>query len=83
MVAPAFPYYPVWVAEECGFVRGCRLLVSYNGKKGTVGLLRAIDVIREMNHTGQRALPAQVPTGFIRRVWRPLALRSGGVGRRA
>ena len=36
-----------------------------------------------MNRTGQRALPAQVPTGFIRRIWRPLVLRQGGVDRRA
>ena len=56
---------------------------QFRGGRTTVGLLRAVDVVREMNHTGQRALPAQVPTGFIRRLWRPLVLRDGGVDRRA
>ena len=46
-------------------------------------MLRAIEIVRELNRTGQRALPAQVPIGFIRRIWRPLVLRHGGVDRRA
>jgi TnpA family transposase len=56
---------------------------QFRGGRTAAGLLRAVDVLRELNHTGQRDLPAQVPTGFIRRVWRPLMLRDGAMDRRA
>ena len=56
---------------------------QFRGGRTAAGLLRAIEIVRELNRTGQRALPAQVPTGFIRRIWRPLVLRQGGVDRRA
>jgi Tn3 transposase DDE domain len=55
----------------------------FRGRRGTAGLLRAIEILCELNRTGQRALPAQAPTGFIRRIWRPLVLRAGAVDRRA
>jgi len=56
---------------------------QFRGGRTAAGLLRAIEIVRELNRTGQRALPAQVPTSFIRRVWRPLVLRHGVVDRRA
>jgi hypothetical protein len=36
-----------------------------------------------MNCSDKRTLPEKVPTGFIRRVWRPLVLRKGAVDRQA
>ena len=44
---------------------------QFRGGRTLAGLLRAIEIVRELNHAGQRSLPAQVPTGFIRRAWRP------------
>jgi hypothetical protein len=45
--------------------------------------LQAVEVVREMNCFDKRTLPEKVPTGFIRRVWRPLVLRKGAVDRQA
>ena len=56
---------------------------QFRGGRTAAGLLRAIGITRELNRTGQRVLPAHVPTGFIRRLWRPLVLRNGMVDRRA
>jgi hypothetical protein len=36
-----------------------------------------------VNCFDKRTLPEKVPTGFIRRVWRPLVLRKGAVDRQA
>jgi hypothetical protein len=56
---------------------------QFRGGRTAAGLLRAVEIVRELNRTGQRTLPAQVPTGVIRRVRRPLVLRHGVVDRRA
>ena len=56
---------------------------QFRGGRTAAGLLRAIGIMRELNRTGQRVLFAHMPTGFIRRVWRPLVLRNGMVDRRA
>src|SRR5579859_4113989 len=54
---------------------------QFRGGQTVAGLRHAIESVRELNHTGRRTLPAQVPTGFIRRSWRPFVLRHGVVDR--
>jgi hypothetical protein len=56
---------------------------QFRGGRTAAGLLRAIGIMRELNRTGERVLPAHMPTGFIRRLWRPLVLRNGMADRRA
>lgn len=34
-------------------------------------LLGAVEVLKEMNHTGKRKVPDEAPTGFIRPRWEP------------
>jgi hypothetical protein len=56
---------------------------QFRGGRIAASLLQAVEVVREMNCFDKRTLPEKVPTGFIRRVWRPLVLRKGTVDRQA
>ena len=51
---------------------------AFEGAAGTAGLLKAVALLREMNRDGKRALPKDVPTGFIRRGWRPFVMSADG-----
>jgi hypothetical protein len=56
---------------------------QFRGGRSAASLLQAIDIVRGMNRTDRHALPEKVPTGFIRRVWRPLVLSGKTIDRRA
>lgn len=51
---------------------------DFEGAAGTAGLRKALAVLREMDAAGQRALPDDAPTGFIRRAWRPFVIGADG-----
>ena len=51
---------------------------EFEGTPGTAGLLRAVALLREMNAAGRRKLPADAPTGFVRRAWRPFVVGADG-----
>jgi hypothetical protein len=54
------------------------------GAPSASNLLKAVALLRESNRTGKRKLPSDIPTGFIRRGWRPFLLdETGHVDRRA
>ncbi len=44
---------------------------EFQAAAGTADLLRAIDILRDMNATGRRTLPDEVPTSFVRPRWQP------------
>jgi hypothetical protein len=44
-------------------------------------LLRALDLLRDLNASGKRTLPDHVPTGFVKPRWRPYVFTAGGVDR--
>lgn len=46
-------------------------------------ILDAIDTLRTLYRSGQRALPAKPPVRFIRRVWRSLVIKGGEIDRKA
>ena len=46
-------------------------------------LLAALDVLRELNATGARKLPADAPTAFISKRWQKLVLTEQGLDRRS
>ena len=46
------------------------------------GLLEAIDVLRDMNASGARKVPADAPTAFIKKRWSKLVLTDEGIDRR-
>lgn len=46
-------------------------------------LLAALDVLRELNATGARKLPADAPTAFISKRWQKLVLTAEGLDRRS
>jgi hypothetical protein len=46
-------------------------------------ILDAIDTLKTLHRSGQRALPAKPPVRFIRRVWRPLVVKGGEIDRKA
>ena len=45
-------------------------------------LVEAIGLLRILNTTGARLVPAEAPTGFIRRRWAPYVQQSGGLDRK-
>jgi hypothetical protein len=53
---------------------------EFRGGGAVNGLLRAIAVIRDMYRGGKRTLPANPPTAFVRRAWRPFVLGRRRVG---
>jgi len=44
-------------------------------------LLQALNLLRDLNASGKRTLPEQVPTGFVKPRWRPYVCPSTGVDR--
>ncbi len=42
-------------------------------------LPQALDLLRDLNASGKRTLPAHVPTGFVKPRWRPHVFTAGGV----
>lgn len=55
----------------------------FEGGPGVASLLRAVALVRDLFATGKRSLPDKVPTGFIRRSWRPLVMPGGAIDRKA
>ena len=55
---------------------------QFEGIAAAGALLAAIDVLRKMNATRQRKLPADVPTRFVPARWRPYVFRDDGIDRR-
>ena len=45
-------------------------------------LMKAIEVLREMNASGRRILPREVPTAFIKKRWKRLVYSQGRIDRR-
>ena len=45
-------------------------------------LLQALHLLRDLNASGKRTLPDNVPTGFVKPRWRPHVFPSNGVDRR-
>jgi TnpA family transposase len=55
---------------------------AFEGVPAVASLLRAIEVLREVNRRGSVALPKSAPIGFVRRRWASLVLPGGAVDRR-
>lgn len=55
---------------------------SFQGVPAVAPLLRAIDVLRNMNNASAPSLPKSAPTSFIRERWARYVLPSGGIDRR-
>jgi hypothetical protein len=48
----------------------------------SASLMRAIEVLREVNNTGASVLPKSAPTGFVRQRWASYVLPGGEIDRR-
>jgi TnpA family transposase len=61
-----------------------RLLATFDfrGVAAARPLLEALGLLRELNASSRRLLPADPPLGFVRPRWRRFVLREGGVDRR-
>jgi hypothetical protein len=42
-----------------------------------------VALIGDLYRMGKRALPAAIPTGFVKRVWRPFVFKDGAIDRKA
>jgi hypothetical protein len=56
---------------------------TFRGGGAVAGLLKALAIIAGLYRTGKRALPRALPTGFVKRAWRPFVFKDGGVDRKA
>src|ERR1035438_5022503 len=50
---------------------------EFQAAPGTADLLQAIDILRDMNTLGKRALPDNVPTSFVRSRWKSYVTPDG------
>jgi hypothetical protein len=54
---------------------------EFQGAPAAVELLQALDLLRDLNASGKRTLPEDVPAGFVKPRWRPHVFpSSGGIG---
>src|SRR5450755_4776595 len=54
---------------------------EFHAAPAAAELLQALDLLRDLNASGKRALPEHVPTGFVKPRWRPHVFTVGGVDR--
>jgi hypothetical protein len=54
---------------------------EFHAAPATGDLLQALTLLRDLNTSGKRTLPADVPTGFVKPRWRPHVFTQGGVDR--
>ncbi len=54
---------------------------EFHAAPAAAELLQALDLLRDLNASGKRALPEHVPTGFVKPRWRPHVFAVGGVDR--
>lgn len=52
---------------------------EFQGIAAVTGLLRAVATLRTFYAGSRRTLPKDLPTGFIRRSWRPAVFRDGAI----
>ena len=55
---------------------------EFHGAPAAAELLQALDLLRDLNASGKRTLPEDVPAGFVKPRWRPHVFPSSGVDRR-
>lgn len=55
---------------------------EFEGVPATSSLLRAVEVLREVNRKGSATLPKSAPTGFVRGRWGDLVLPGSAIDRR-
>jgi TnpA family transposase len=55
---------------------------EFEGVPASASLLRAIEVLREVNRSGKSTLPKSAPTGFVRQRWAAQVLQGGEINRR-
>src|SRR5438270_1015846 len=55
---------------------------TFQGMPAAASLLRAIDMLRDMNDAARPSLPKSAPTGFIRERWARHVLPGGAIDRR-
>lgn len=55
-------------------------MFSFQAAPAVKPLIDSIEVLRQMNQTGARLLPANVPTAFVRRRWAPYVFEGDVAG---
>jgi TnpA family transposase len=55
---------------------------QFESVPASASLMRAIALLREMDHSGATTLPKSAPTGFVRQRWAPHVLPGGTIDRR-
>jgi TnpA family transposase len=54
---------------------------EFHAAPSAAELLQALKVLRDLNASGKRTLPENVPTGFVKPRWRPHVFASSGIDR--
>ncbi len=55
---------------------------EFNAAPAAAELLKALHLLRDLNASGKRTLPENVPVGFVKPRWQPHVLPASGVDRR-
>jgi TnpA family transposase len=56
---------------------------TFQATKANEPLLQALDVLKELNETGRRAIPQQAPTDFVDGKWEPYVVKEETIDRHA
>jgi hypothetical protein len=54
---------------------------EFHAAPAATELVQALDLLRDLNASGKRSLPEQVPTGFVKPRWRAHVFKADGVDR--
>jgi TnpA family transposase len=55
--------------------------LEFHAAPTALALLQALEVLRDLNASGKRTLPENVPTSFVAPRWRPYVFAAGGIDR--
>lgn len=56
--------------------------LTFESVPAAASLMRAVDLLRDVNRRQAQTLPKEVPIGFVRGRWRQLVLSDGTINRR-
>lgn len=81
----AFDFLALLDARYSSVRRFAPLLLAhfeFQGAPAAAELLQALALLHDLNVSGKRTLPEDIPSGFVKPRWRPYVFPAGGVDRR-
>ncbi|MFQ4142457.1 Tn3 family transposase [Chlorogloeopsis sp. ULAP02] len=75
-------YFGKYYKRVCHFSRRFLATLQFQACEQDQGLLKALQLVREIHAGTRRKLPDDAPTGFVPEAWRPYVVQPEGIDRR-